>query len=235
MAAAPDYFQANSDAAWLYGPLSQRLDIAFYGGLAKNAFWLLVPPGSIALVLWTALRRRGDAFWWMWLAGGALSIEVFANLNSIHFYYQLPIVPALAALAGYAAPSWGRHMRLGLVLGGATVVAALVGVAALFVEYPAYYHAGRALAAVATPGRPVLTLTNSPVARFPTVLYYAGRPGWNLRPFVDASVIAALPGRAPCELVMVRDGPLPDHLPAGWVTTSTTADYLLGRRYGPGC
>jgi 4-amino-4-deoxy-L-arabinose transferase-like glycosyltransferase len=236
MAAAPDYYRANTDAAWLYGPLSERLDIAFYAGLAKYAFWLLLPSGSVALVLWTALRGRGNVFWWMWLAGGALSIGAFANLNMIHFYYQLPIVPALAAIAGYAVPSWSAHVRLGLVLSGTTVVAALAGVSSLFIEYPAYYHAGRALGAVATPGRPVLALSNSPVARFPTVLYYAGRPGWNLRPFVDASAIAALPGRSPCELVMVRtDGPVPDHLPAGWLTISKTADYVLGRRHGPGC
>lgn len=106
----------------------------------------------------------------------------------------------------------------------------------LFAENPVEYRAGRALAAATQPGRPVLVLTNNNAPWFPSVLYYAGRTGWNLSPAADEPSISALPGQAVCDMVVVRDGPVPDQLPRGWSVTANTADYLLAHRSGnPGC
>jgi hypothetical protein len=233
--ANPDWYAYSSTR---FGPLEWDLDLNYYRNIANNAAFLLLPPLTVGLVLATLARHKSDLLWWAWLGGGMISILLLTRLNNENFYYQLPIIPALAALAAYSAPAWPRHMvaRLALVA-GVVLGTWQVASADLFKENPVYYDAGRALGAQAAPGVPVLTLSDyaNVTTQFPQILYYAGHPGWNASASASAEQLDALPGGPYCDLVVAIDGPVSSQLPAGWTITGQSSDYILGKRHGAGC
>ncbi|MFN2465249.1 MAG: hypothetical protein ABR598_03175 [Candidatus Dormibacteria bacterium] len=230
LSSAPDWYRTNTRSEWLFGPLSLRTDVAFYRTLADRAVWTLLTPLTAGLLL-SGAARRGDPWWWLWALGGLISIEVFSTLNYVHFYYQLPIIPALAALAAYALPRWPRPAALRLAIAGALAAVTIYAIIPLYREAPIFHDAGTALRGIATPGRPVIVLSSvgGPSPWFPAVLYYAGHPGWNLPAGAAPAVIDGLPGTPACEMVVVYDGgqsPVPD----GWTPVAATSEYALGRR-----
>ena len=227
LASDPDYFHIGTSAATMTPLL--RFDPNFYQTLGGRAALLLLPPLLVGLVLSRA-ALRGDPWWWWWAAGSVISLEMFPALMQIHFYYQLPFVPALAALAAYGAPVWPRRTALRFGAAAVLVAATLTSLVGLFKENPIQVHAGRALAEVATPGRPVLVLDAYGLYYFPPALYYSGHPGWIMSTFTSAEVINQLAQPAPCEMVMVLDGPAPPTLPTGWREVTRTPEYVLGVR-----
>jgi len=227
LASSPDYYQVNASKFTLF-PL-WRFDPNFYQTLGGRAALLLLPPLVVGLVLSRA-ALRGDRWWWWWVAGSVLALETLPALMDTHFYYQLPFIPALAALAAYGAPVWPRRIALRFGAAAVLVTATLTSLAGLFAENPTQVHAGRALADVATPGRPVLVLDAIEPYYFPPALYYSGHPGWVMSAFTPAEVINQLAQPAPCEMVMVLDGPAPPTLPTGWREVTRTPEYVLGVR-----
>lgn len=236
LAANPGWYWVNSNPEWLFGTSLQRLSPHGYEILAGRAGMILLPPLTIGLALRAMGDRAGGAWWWWWAAGGLATVLVFINLNVVHFYYQLLLVPALAALAAAGAPAWPRRTIYRGAAVVALVTAAAIGCRELYVENPIYYRAGIALASIATPSRPVLALSSSGAQPwYPTVLYYSGHNGWALPLSSDARTIDRLPGPPACELVMVLDGPAPPTVPQGWREVVRTPQYVLGRRIGGGC
>lgn len=227
LAWSADYFRVNASQLTLTPLL--RFDPYFYQTLGQRAALLLLPPLFVGLVLSRA-ALRGDRLWWCWVAGSVIAIETFPALMQGHFYYQVPFIPALAALAAYGAPAWPRRSVLRFGAAAAVVAATVTSLAGLFVENPIRVHAGRALAAVATPGRPVLVLSSLEPYYFPAVLYYSGHPGWVMSAFTSEEAINQLERPVPCEMVMVFDGPAPPTLPTGWREVTRTAEYVLGVR-----
>lgn len=227
LASTPDYFRFNTSQLTLTPLL--RFDPNFYQTLGGRAALLLLPPLLVGLVLSRA-ALRGDRWWWWWLAGSVITIEMFPALMQGHFYYQLPFIPALAALAAYGAPVWPQRSALRFGAAAVLVAATLTSLAGLFAENPIRVHAGQALAGVATPGRPVLVLSSLEPYYFPAVLYYSGHPGWVMSAFTPAEVINQLEQPVPCEMVMVLDGPAPPTLPTGWREVTRTPEYVLGVR-----
>jgi hypothetical protein len=230
-AANPSWYAVNSQR--LIGPVDLLFDTNYAHSLAERAGFILLPPLTVGLIASSRALQIRDAWWWLWLLGGLLSLVVFTRLNSEHFYYQLPIVPALAALAAAGAPRWPRRVSLRIAAVLLLLSASFLGATELYRANPVYYHAGRALARVAKPGAPVVALSSYGASApwLPMVLYYAHHKGWNLGPYASARDIDSLPGgRAACDLVVVADGPLPTQLPAGWTVTARTAEYTLGRR-----
>jgi 4-amino-4-deoxy-L-arabinose transferase-like glycosyltransferase len=226
----PAWYRAATDPSWLWGPLAVRYSPQFYLILLSRLLLILLPPGAAVLIYVAARRNAGHPFWWWWGLGSVASVLVFAALNEWHFYYQLPVVPALAALAGYAAPRWPTRFAGRLALAVCLVLTVTVASASLYGEQPIYYDAGTALAAASNPDEPVVVLSQFGTSPWwPTVLYYAGRDGWNLPLNSDAARIAALPGPTPCTLVIVRDEPGPTVVPAGWQETGRSAEYVLAR------
>jgi 4-amino-4-deoxy-L-arabinose transferase-like glycosyltransferase len=234
----PDY-SAYAGLSNRFGPLEWDLDLDYYRNIVNNAAFLLLPPLTVGLVLATLARRKTDLWWWAWLGGGIISILVLTRQNNENFYYQLPIIPALAALAAYSAAPWPRRLFLRLAPIAALVLASWqVASADLFTENPVYYDAGRALAAQAAPGAPVLALSDyaNTTTQFPQIMYYSGHAGWNLSAQASADQINALPGGPYCDLVVALDAPgIGTQLPQGWTVTGRSTDYILGQRHGDGC
>jgi O-antigen/teichoic acid export membrane protein len=231
---APQWYQFNVDF-WSANPLKVPLDWHYYWTLANRAAFTLLPVPAIVFLIVAARRRLGHPFWWCWLAGSAAELLVFGSVNYVHIYYQLALVPALAALAVAGAPAWPRQRPLQVAAAAALIAATVYGMWPLYQQDPRYLDAGRAIAEAAAPGPPILVLSqlNAPV--LPTVLYYADRPGWDLPLDATAVTIDALPGPPPCDLVMILDGPAPSQLPAGWIETRRTGEYVLGHRESGAC
>ncbi|MFI5283124.1 MAG: hypothetical protein ACHQ0J_08340 [Candidatus Dormibacterales bacterium] len=233
LAQDPSWYQVSTAPSWVWGPASVRISPEFYSILLARLMVILLPPATAVFILVAARKRGGHPFWWLFGAGSVITTLTFATLNENHFYYQLPYIPGLAALAAYGAPQWPRRVAGRLAVGLALIAATLLASQALFGEQPVYVNAGNALAAVSRPGQPVVVMATHGAPWFPTVLYYAGRDGWNLPVGSGSDQIAALPGPAPCWLVIVRDEPGPVTVPAGWHETARTADYVLADN--PGC
>lgn len=224
----PDWYYFNADQ--VPGPLSYRFDIASYKVLADRAALIFLPPLLVGLVVSRSVFRRADKFWWAWVIGSLLAFESFTNLMVGHFYYELPFIPGLAALAAFGAPAWPRRAVLRLGMAAVVVGAVCISLTDLYVENPINVNAGQALAAIATPGKPVLVLSSIDPYYFPAQLYYSGHNGWVRSPYISAVEINQLEGVAPCEMVMMLDGPAPPKLPDGWEEVGRTSQYVLGRR-----
>jgi Dolichyl-phosphate-mannose-protein mannosyltransferase len=232
----PDWYHVNSANEWVFGSLAQRLSPYTYNVLVTRAAIILLPPLTVGLLIKTAADRIGHPFWWLWVAGGSAQFFLFANLNIVHFYYQLPLVPALAALAAYSAPGWPARRLMRPVVVLLLLIATAIGCRDLYKEDPIFRHGGEALSRVATSGRPVIAMSGGGVQPwYPNVLYYTGRPGWVLPLDAGTAAIQELPGPAPCELVMVFDAPGPRNPPDGWQVTRRTDEYLVAHRNAPGC
>ena len=232
VASDPAWYAANTDPDWVWGSLSLRISPLFYFVLLSRLLTILAPPLAALLIVVAARRHVGHPFWWWWTAGSVASLLIFANLNEIHLYYQLPFVPALAALAAYAAPSLPGRLPARLGLAAALVTAAVLGSLGLYHEQPIYFDAGTGLgsATSANPSHPVVVISSyGGTSWWPTVLFYAGRNGWNLPPGADSRRIASLNGPTPCWLVIVLDGPRQTLVPDGWSATTRTPEYVLAR------
>jgi Dolichyl-phosphate-mannose-protein mannosyltransferase len=227
----PDYYATITAPSWLFGPLADRLDPMLYRTIAERLALVLLPPLLVGLILSRSSIKTGDRFWWFWLLGSLVAVEVFTDLNLYHFYYQLPFIPALAALAAYGAPAWPRRAVWRFGAAGLVIVATVISLADLYTEYPINVDAGQALAnAIGPADRPVVVLSASKPYYWPAVLYYSGHGGWVLPPTVSSQTIDQLLGPAPCEIVMLFDGQTPNVLPAGWQEVSRTNEYVLGFR-----
>jgi dolichyl-phosphate-mannose-protein mannosyltransferase len=231
---SPEWYGMNT-GFWLSDPLKTLLDMRYYWTLATRDGFALIPAATIVFAIVAARRRWGHPFWWWWMAGAGAELLMFGSVNWAHIYYQLPIVPALAALAAYGAPAWPRRLSLQVAAFAGLIVATLYGAWPLYQQDPRYLDAGHALAAAAEPGPPVLVLSRLADPWFPSVLYYADRPGWTLPLNTDAATIEALPGMPPCDLVKMLDGPAPSQLPAGWIETARTSEYVLAHRRSATC
>ncbi len=229
----PTWYRVATDPSWLWGPLSLRFEPEFYAILLSRLLVILLPPAAAVLILLAARKRVGHPFWWWWCAGSVAAVLVFARLNEYHFYYELPYIPGVAALAAYGVPRWPRRLATRLLVASCLVLASAAASLGLYREQPVYLEAGLALAKVSSPGQPVIAMSGQGAPWLPTVLYYADRDGWNLPLDAGAGQIAALPGPTPCWLVVVHDQPGSVTVPDGWLEKTRTADYVLAEN--PAC
>jgi 4-amino-4-deoxy-L-arabinose transferase-like glycosyltransferase len=237
LASAPDWYRVNTATAWLFGTARERVSPFLYETLIQRAGLILLPPLTVGLIIRTAGDRVGNPFWWWWLAGGLASIAVFTHLNVVHFYYQLLLIPALAALAATSAPAWPARTLLQVGAGATLVALSAVGCRDLYRADQIYYDAGSALAAVTDARHPALALSNAGTTQswFPAILYYSGHDGWNLPLAATADDINGLPGPPPCQLVEVFDGQSRADVPRGWRLDRRTSEYALAHRSDAPC
>jgi len=216
----PHNLTASDD---LLGRWSELADLDYYSALwARLVDYALTPFVGLAFVaaalgaLWGAWRRvraprrpgSAPASWWTrpwpdwlvgWWLGAVVYLVVVRRGNHEHDYYQMCLVPALAAGAGLGVHAWwrwigglapppgpGRRRRAWNWIQWITVGVAAVSV--LYAEYRAYgkttlemdsWFAGRAVAAVRQDDEKTLYYEAGGL-RHQQLLYYTGGKGWLL-------------------------------------------------------
>lgn len=187
----PTYRRFTNNAHWYFGALSMRLNPAHWFTLGHRIVFEVT--GLIGLVLaligfWvSAVERRWDLF--LWLAGAALGIVVFFNLNVMHNYYQVTFV-GLASVAialgirHIAALTQAKPKRQNLVV---LLLVLIVGAGSFTWSEQHYYEvieplrsAGLAIGAVVPEGELVVVSAGGLDPRSPHLLYRARRYGWSI-------------------------------------------------------
>lgn len=102
----PDFSLKDHNASWYFGTWEQRKELGnFRNLLGRLEGGLSYPVTVLALagIGLAATEPTQENKGWLWLlAGQALMVAVFYNLNLIHDYYQIPMVFAVAVLGGIA-------------------------------------------------------------------------------------------------------------------------------------
>lgn len=191
---------------WYFG--STFFDIQLWLTIGQRFIEMLTPVGVVlaGLGLGVAMTlgggRRGIIV--ALLVSNIASIAVFANLNRVHDYYQLPYFTTLALLVGLGI--WTLAIGIGRVRTKIIGIAAgvLVGLIALWMANlfgPGYFRAdavqyglvgqGSELAD-RTPDAQVLALmAGNPDPNEPAMLYLARRTGWRI-PLTDQKQAEAI-------------------------------------------
>ena len=192
-----------------FGPLALRLDPEFYAALAERFFGVLLTPvggvlAVVGLLLPVSSRIQRLPRWWLVALG--VYILVAAEGNRALNYYQLPLLPPCALLAGRAADRILRREVLkntvfedrvnlaGCVLFGVMGFMSYVYSHPLYTAGPyrdyfrAEYAIGQEVQRRTPPDALVITIDldenrRAPYrAQNPVLLYYSDRKGWHLTP-----------------------------------------------------
>lgn len=147
--------------------------------------------GTLLLVIgWILLRRRHRAvglFKW-WIGGTVLYLLVVAHGNTVHDYYQMPVLPPLALGVGTAV-AWaikgGRKTPArvgGVVLVAVFLILSIVRnvklVQSEITSAPELRRIGTAAQQIVPRGTLVIAFDNNN----PAILYHADRKGWHATP-----------------------------------------------------
>lgn len=201
----PDYHRMTNMGRWYFGSLAQRFDPVALKTLAGRVPGAVAgPAGAALLVLAAALfpLRKDRRVLLSWVPGAALYVLVFWNLNVVHDYYQLAVLPALALLlAGplqllasrlTARPTLSWIAPLGLL---ALVSAANVRWADrhLYAVPPVGLAFGEAVRSLTPEGALVVAVKDDVDARCPLLLEPSRRDGWSVREeFLTPALVARL-------------------------------------------
>jgi 4-amino-4-deoxy-L-arabinose transferase-like glycosyltransferase len=159
--------------------------LSWYWHIARQtAASSLTPPLVImALIgLFVAPRSKYSALFHWWLAGMILFIVVVGYGNR-HPWYQLPLVPIAAALAGAGCAFFGSKISersaaiaLPILLASSFAILSYVYVRPLYESSAAQLRdAGLELNKVTAPGALIVATDTGD----PTIFYYAQRKGWH--------------------------------------------------------
>ena len=201
----PDWHRMTDMGRWYFGGLAQRLDPVAWKTLAgRAAREVLGPAGALLLVAGAVfLRRRDDRPALLaWLSGAALYVLVFWNLNVVHDYYQLAVLPAASLLA--AGPL--KLLSIRLAARGPRAAAAPLALLAFVAgvgtwwgdrrlyAVPAVGRAFGAAVRAATPAGALLVAVRDDVdARCPLLLEPSRRDGWSVREeFLSPAIVERL-------------------------------------------
>ena len=158
----------------------------------------LTPIVSVAMLLGLFLPARtpyGWLFHW-WLLALIVFVVLAGNGNYRHDWYQLPVVPVAAALAGRACDQAFRHVaertgaRLAFIGAGVFVAGlAYVSYVCIAPHYEAkrlaWWQAGCELNRITPPDTLVLIADDGD----PTALYYSKRPGWHFLQYFGSNPV----------------------------------------------
>jgi 4-amino-4-deoxy-L-arabinose transferase-like glycosyltransferase len=183
------------------------MSIAWYWGIVRQtAFSSLTLTLFVFALLGAVVAPRGkfSRFFHWWLA--AMLLFVFAaGYGNRHQWYQLPLVPIAAALAGSACAWLARTVRVSrpLVALGAGLLTISFAVSSYFCLQPLYRPAAASLRNLGLELNEATTANALIIAATdgdPTVFYYAHRKGWHFlgdgvydgNPLDSAQIIANL-------------------------------------------
>jgi len=215
----PGWYREVNPTWWYFGTTEQRMQPGLWETLGHRVLrHVLTVPGAILAAagvlagrarMQTRIDPRG--FGVVWLAGVAVYVVIFFNLNVVHTYYQIPVLAPLALLVGIGADgAWARLPRwlpIGPLVFVAFVVMALLAPAQLGYYQPDWLRveAAREIAAHVPDQDLLVACDHASGYSDPRLLARADRVGWSL------AVKDLTPGR----LAKLRD------LGARWVVVVT--------------
>jgi 4-amino-4-deoxy-L-arabinose transferase-like glycosyltransferase len=150
-----------------------------------------------------------------------ISISIFANLNIVHDYYQLPYYPTLSLLGGLGVWSVASlalrvsrpaafQLAAGLMIGLIGIWSYTLFVGTFFSKDAIGALGNRDIGQVIqvhTPDKPIVTLGEGDDPREPTVLYEARRIGWRLNSLDPAGAKAQIAKAPELGAIVVFKGP----------------------------
>jgi 4-amino-4-deoxy-L-arabinose transferase-like glycosyltransferase len=183
------------------------MSIAWYWGIVRQTAFSSLTLTLFAVALLGAVvapRGKYSRFFHWWLVA-MLGFVFVAGYGNRHQWYQLPLVPIAAALAGVACAWLGTSVRMSrpLVALGAVLLTVSFGVSSCFCLQPLYRpsaaslrNLGLELNEATTANALIIAATDGD----PTVFYYAHRKGWHFlgdgvydgNPLDSAQIIANL-------------------------------------------
>ena len=226
----PDYHRMTNMGRWYFGSLAQRFDPAALKTLAGRIPGAVAGPAGAALLVLAAglipLRavfplRPDRRVVFSWLAGAGLYVLVFWNLNVVHDYYQLAILPALALLlagpfhllasrlAARGPLSWMAPLAL---LGLVSAVNVRWADRHLYAVPPVGLAFGKAVRSLTPEGALVIAVKDDVDARCPLLLEPSRRDGWSVREqFLTPLLVNSLRSAGATHLAWVHRGePAPE-------------------------
>lgn len=88
---------------WYFGTIEQRLDYNNYLIILERIYQEIVSKigiGFLIIGFITIYKKKEGSFFYIWLFSIFLSIMIAFNLNIMHNFYQLPLVPILSIFCG---------------------------------------------------------------------------------------------------------------------------------------
>ncbi len=215
----PDYHRMTNMGRWYFGSLGQRLDPVALKTLAGRIPGAVAgPAGAMLLLVAVALfpRRADLRVVLAWLAGAGLYVLVFWNLNVVHDYYQLAVLPALAfLLAGPLALLASRLAARG-PLAWVAPLALLAVLSAVNVRWadrhlyavpPVGLAFGGAVRSLTPANALVVAVKDDVDARCPLLLEPSRRDGWSVREeFLTPTLVDTLRALGATHLAWVHRG-----------------------------
>ena len=107
------YRKFDNNSNWYFGSLDQRLSLRSWKILTKRVVMEVATiPGLLLCLagLWIMLKKK-DFFLTGWIIGLLIYLLVFFNLNIVHNYYQIPMVPATAILIALGISTLAGKVR----------------------------------------------------------------------------------------------------------------------------
>lgn len=215
----PDYHRMTNMGRWYFGSLEQRLDPAALKTLAGRLPRVVAgPAGAALLLLAIALfpRRTDRRAVLAWLAGAAFYVLVFWNLNVVHDYYQLGVLPALALLLAGPLAFLSSRLAARRPLPWAAPLALLAVVSAVNVRWadrhlysvpPVGLAFGDAVRSLTSESALVVAVKDDVDARCPLLLEPSRRDGWSVREeFLTPAIVQRLRSLGATHLAWVHRG-----------------------------
>ncbi|MEY2561989.1 MAG: hypothetical protein QOH88_182 [Verrucomicrobiota bacterium] len=183
------------------------MNASWYGKIAQQTALssLTLPLVALAIIgIFVAPRGKYTRLFHWWL-GAMVAFVFFVGWGNRHQWYQLPLVPIAAVLAGCSCQWVARFLPSGRIVRAfaSVVLAGWFGVSAYQCALPLYRPAAAGLRSLGLELQEATTANALIIAATdgdPTVFYYAHRKGWHFledgiyqgNPLDSAQIIANL-------------------------------------------